>query len=158
MSETQKTIDNIKVVAGIDSIDPAAVVRFINDTINHRPVDPTDAMHAAVLLGGLDHGVRGGDKIGKEYRRLMGVKKDRVKHFDPRTVFVGSPAWVIVEQLLRKELSPTKAQEKMEKLARVQETKAKEIIKKIKPRVEQFLATHEYVEGLAKKGQEKAPK
>jgi len=158
MSETQKTIDNIKVVAGIDSIDPAAVVRFINDTINHRPVDPTDAMHAAVLLGGLDHGLRGGDDIGKEYRRLMKVRKDRVKHFDPRTVVMGSPAWVIVEQLLRGEIRPTKAQDKMQKLAGVQETKAKEIINKIKPRVKQAFAAFDYMEGLAKKGRETPPK
>ncbi|MFC1688263.1 hypothetical protein ACFL07_01215 [Pseudomonadota bacterium] len=158
MSETQKTIDNIKMVAGIDSIDPAAVVRFINDTINHRPVDPADAMNAAVLLGGLDHGVRGGDDIGKEYRRLMKVRKNRTKHFDPRYAVMGSPAWVIVEQLLRKEIKPTEAQKEIEVLAGVQETKAKEIIKMIKPRVKQTLDTLDTLESMAKKGHKKAPK
>jgi hypothetical protein len=101
MSETQERIDSLAVVTEVKEIDPAAIKRFVEDTVNRQPVDPADAMQAAVLMWGLMAGVSGGDDMSVELRRLLRKRKARVKKFDPSSALLGTPAWEIVFQYVR---------------------------------------------------------
>jgi len=100
MSETQKIIENLS-STGIDEIDPAAIERFFLDTINGQPVDPADAMQAAVMLWAIRRGVRGGDDMNVELRQLLQIKKAKHKMFEPNLAYIDSPAFGIVLEYVR---------------------------------------------------------
>ena len=83
MSETQRTIANLSLPSGVDEIDPDAITRFIEGTVNRQPVDPADTMQAAVLLWAIRRGMRAGDEMGKELRRVLKTRKAQKKKYLP---------------------------------------------------------------------------
>ena len=140
MSATQKTIDMLASDLGMDGVDPVAVMRFINESINQRPVDPSDAAHAALLIAGLVQGVRGGDDVGVQLRRIMDVRKARAKLFDPNMAVMGSSAWAIVEQYVRGKISHTEAVGRFQDEVQPASKRQREAwIAAIKPRVKDTL-------------------
>lgn len=111
MSETQKTFELLSLPTGVEKIDPAAIERFFLNTINGHPVDPDDAMQAAVLLWAIRRGIRAGDDMNVELRRLLQTKKASETKFDfnPHEAATNSPAFGIVMELVRENISPTEA-------------------------------------------------
>jgi len=151
MSATQDGIEGFSIAAGIGAFDSAAVVRFINDSVNNKPVDDGDMKQAAALLAGLMRGVLLGDDIGKEFRRLMGMRKKRNNMFDPGSAYINSTAFDIVLQLERCQISLKEAIDAFNGyVAEADEKTIKSWIEAIRPRarkISEMFAALEKKEG-----------
>jgi len=157
MSETQKTIDSLAGITGVKDIDRDAVLRFVNDTINdainRRAVDPSDAVQAAVLLGAVVKGLRGGDDMGKELRRLLRLRKKKQSQskVDPGATYINSPAWNIVANYVRGEIRHVDAKKLMMAEALVGDREAARLLAVLKPKVKQTLARQDTLFAIVKK-------
>jgi len=99
MSTTRKTLEGMLK----REFDLEALERFVNDTINHSPVDHDDAMEAAVLIVALRMGVQAGDNMLSELRKLFRAPKLNKGHYDfrPADASISSDAFAIVVRHVR---------------------------------------------------------
>lgn len=149
MSTTQDTIDAYCVDMGIEGVERDALIRFANYTAGGREVDPEDIKHAAALIMGIMQGIRVGDDLNVELRRLFKARKARAKLFDPQHATMGTPAWNVVEHYVRGKISHREAVDLfMNEIQPASRRQIESWIAAIKPRVEE---TVNFLDGLKPK-------
>ena len=75
MSKTQDTIYSYCKHMGIEGVERDAIERFMNGTANGLEVDPADIKQAAAMIAGLIQGIRAGDDLNVELRRILKARK-----------------------------------------------------------------------------------
>jgi hypothetical protein len=97
-SKTQKVIDLHVEIGYAADIDPEAINRFIYRTFGEETVDHKDALQVASLLTALMEGTRAGDDMSVELQRILDIKKNRKRKFDPKTAKPATLEWHVVVQ------------------------------------------------------------
>lgn len=84
-----------------DEVTEERVIRFVSNVLSStkRDIDRGDEVAAAALLNALLNGAAAGDNLNVIMNQVIGVKKTRVKAFDPTRVTYDDDAWEIVNSL-----------------------------------------------------------
>lgn len=143
------------------SVDPDRVFAFMNAAMNQQPVDTEDARSAAAFLFELLQAAKY-DRDWNAYKKRLGVKADKRMAavmkgnkgaFDSRLVTMDSPVFGVVYRHLKSQdggrgAAKVVVLEVME-LADVGETRAKEIIKDLTPKVKQAIEFEAQIKRLS---------
>lgn len=91
----------------IQDVNPQIVGRFIDNALQHQPIDGNDAFDVALLLQALSSGASKDINMNATLRRVLGIarKKRRKKHQYPDSFRCGGDAWKIVERKVRGEIT-----------------------------------------------------